>query len=148
MEKEKTDFTWYNNYYYCFEKIHLGLHEILNLFNYSDLGDGLQRWMRGMPRPDCLFTPLRDDFYIYVIGCIMRYVEIEASAKGFKLTVLKSFKHGFDAISIMEADPIKEVYAIAEKGVSPRVQVCRVEKTKKDHYQPRIVAKLTGIFLI
>jgi hypothetical protein len=97
-----------------------------------------------MPKPQHYFAPIKDDFYVYAIGCVMRYVEVGYENK---VRVLKSFKHGFDGISALEGDPHKEVYAIAEKSTNPRVHICKVDKIKKDEYQQRIVAKLTGIFL-
>ncbi len=109
--------------------------------------DGHLRWMRGMPKPDTHFAPIRDDLYIYVIGSVMRYVHVDQTPTRTRVEVLRTMPHGFNGVSALEADPNKEVFAIAEKAMNPRIHICHIEQ-KKDHFQHKVVAKLTGTYKI
>lgn len=73
----------------------------------------------------------------------MRYVRIEKQGPN-RVRVLRTLQHGFDGVSALESNPTRDVYAMAEKSTNPRVHVYRIDKGRKDPYEPRVVAKLTG----
>ncbi|CAL8123105.1 unnamed protein product [Orchesella dallaii] len=104
-------------------------------------------WFRGLPKPDHFLTALKEDFYIMVVGCMMKYIRLERDEGGlnYRARIVRAFNHGVDGIAAICGNPHRDVYAMAEKRLRPRIFLFQIYKSDRGELEPNYMHSLKRI---
>lgn len=75
---------------------------------------------------------------------MMKYVHLEKSENGLilKPRVVRSFNHGVDGVAAIAGSPFRDVYALAEKRLKPRIFMFAIHKTERGELEPHYMHSL------
>lgn len=107
-------------------------------------------WLRGLVRPEHLLTAMKEDFWILVAGCMMKYIRLEKPKDNgpVRPRVVKAFNHGIDGVACISGNPFRDVYALAEKRARPRIFFFQIQKTEaRSELEPQYMHSIRRTFI-